>query len=562
MTGLILLLVFVAAIAALIVWFFLKKSDPRPAEEPEFENDTPSEADIHETYDPKPSGDGQEQPKDEQEKPKGDDKPGFDESQGTPLIDHAGHQPQQDPVVVLTDEMVEAFAGLVMVQKGTKTYAYLTDLIREADGQYRRTTSPHGLPMVFDKQNFPSVLDYYGKESDEDRAFRGLCGWLTALLLTELRPDLRNELLQAGYNFGPDKDVYIYRYEFRSDQNIIRLGGSVIYAAMRGLLKPDTQTMRSEVGGELVKHTLHGVAEGEFNDLEDYFVTIARFMPTAPGPYLKRYSDRSSVGGEPYPGAEKFDDGNLTPDSKIHKTIIEHYNLGGEEFHLRVVQAIADKEADVHHLFGDAVKTDHFAFRPVFGVDSIGRRLDPDGRLAAAARDIGIIASMARHPLLDGHQYGRRRPGQTENDGVAYDDPLGILVNYEIENNDGHPVGYYDREGIYSHGIDAEPEDFDYESRHEVYANSYPSGHSAYIWSIGLLLIELMPGLAHLIMRAANGYAVSRQITRFHYNSDTLMGRVIAAAMAPVIRATADYQQVLDAARDDLSGAQRLSGWE
>lgn len=540
----ILLVVIPAVVAACIAWFLLKNRKSSATQKP-------SEADIHETYDPKPSG-GEEEKESEKEpeKPKEEEKPKPSEKEKP---DNSAPQPNEDPVVTLTDQMVTAFAPIVSIEKKSKTWYYLQDLLREADGQYRHHTSPHGLPLICTEENFPVLHSPYGTDFNDALAFSGMCGWLTALLLTELRPDLREELMKRGYEMGAGRSIYIYRYDFRSDQNLVRLQASAIYAAMRGWLRPDTDQLRRELGGSLLDVKLSEMVELEWEDFEDtFFLHIERFMPTAPGPYLSTYRDRSAVGGQPYPAAEKCDDGNLPPDSYIASLVVERYNLSDPEMRQRTIQAIADKESDVAHLFGDSRTAGEFQFSPVFGVYNIGLRLNPEGRMATLARLVGEVASMAREPLLTGSYYGRRRPGQTERDGVAYDDPKGILVNFDIENLDGHPVGYYDRHGDYRTDLTADPGDYDYQMRHKVYANSYPSGHSAYIWSIALVLIELMPSRTDLILRAACQYALSRQIARFHYNSDTMIGRLIGSSIAGIVRATQDFRALMDAARDEL----------
>ena len=84
-----------------------------------------------------------------------------------------------------------------------------------------------------------------------------------------------------------------------------------------------------------------------------------------------------------------------------------------------------------------------------------------------------------------------------------------------------------------------------------MYANSYPSGHASGIWSAAMTLIELDPLKADLIMRAANDFAVSRVVSRYHWNSDIIQGRVIGSIMNPVCHATSDYNLLLEEARKE-----------
>ena len=65
-------------------------------------------------------------------------------------------------------------------------------------------------------------------------------------------------------------------------------------------------------------------------------------------------------------------------------------------------------------------------------------------------------------------------------------------------------------------------------------------------------MIELYPQKADLIMKAANDFATSRVISRYHWNSDIIQGRVIGSIMNPVCHATSDYNSLLDAARTEV----------
>jgi len=85
-----------------------------------------------------------------------------------------------------------------------------------------------------------------------------------------------------------------------------------------------------------------------------------------------------------------------------------------------------------------------------------------------------------------------------------------------------------------------------------LFANSYPSGHAAGIWSAAMSMIELYPQKADLIMKAANDFATSRVISRYNWNSDVIQGKVIGSIMNPVCHATSDYNSLLEAARTEV----------
>jgi hypothetical protein len=147
-------------------------------------------------------------------------------------------------------------------------------------------------------------------------------------------------------------------------------------------------------------------------------------------------------------------------------------------------------------------------------------------------------------------QYGRLRPGCSWNQegkkNSTTDDRRNILTNFEIEDGDGSPTGYYDKNGnwVYMNGIHNPAEFEEYQKTH-LYANSYPSGHSSGMFCAAMLLMELMPNKANLILREANQYAVNRTIARYHWTSDTLNGRVLGSATNAICHASSDYYSTL-----------------
>ena len=64
-----------------------------------------------------------------------------------------------------------------------------------------------------------------------------------------------------------------------------------------------------------------------------------------------------------------------------------------------------------------------------------------------------------------------------------------------------------------------------------------------------MTLIEIYPKKADLIMRAANDFALSRVISRYHWNSDVIQGKVIGSIMNPVCHAASDYFTLLESAK-------------
>ncbi len=417
------------------------------------------------------------------------------------------------------------FTKYITFEPNSKGYSMMAKLLREAWYQLHRAAD-NGLPILWKPINFPDVIDTYGNESDKDLAWRSMIGMLYATVIAELKPDCRNEVLSIGYNYGADKFTDPYKYEFKTDPNVGRMVGLCVYSAMRGQF--NISKIRKEVGGCKFDKTIHAVAEDSYaNQKTSFFLDLQGFMPSAPGPYLKGYEDRTHAGGEPYPEAPKTADRNLLKDQEIEDFVVKELNINDAYGQNQsVVQAIADKEGSVHHLLGGTKITKHFEWNSVFKYN-----IPDTGKLADLLTDVFTIGVMSRKPLMEGACYGRRRPGQSEIDGKSKDGNEGVLINYEIEEHDGNPTGY-DQKGELVYVKD---------QKNSVYANSYPSGHSSGIFASALYLMELWPQEADIRLREANNFAIGRVICRYHHNSDTIIGRVIGAMISSCIRATSDY---------------------
>jgi acid phosphatase (class A) len=61
--------------------------------------------------------------------------------------------------------------------------------------------------------------------------------------------------------------------------------------------------------------------------------------------------------------------------------------------------------------------------------------------------------------------------------------------------------------------------------------SSYPSGHTVYGWATALLLAEVAPDRAPLILERGRDYALSRVICGYHFPTDTEASRAVAAAI-------------------------------
>jgi len=475
--------------------------------------------------------------------------------------------PPETEVSLLLDAVLkDGFGQTIHIKRSSDTYAYLLALSEEAVSQARGKSNV-GLPLLYQEKNFPSVYDYYtGHKTDSVALYKTMIGWLSAMQLSELCPSKRNQFYRAGYEAG-GHTMYktIYGYHFKSDPNVARLVASAVYAAMHSISKPDTETMRKEMGGSKYGRTLAQVLEQESRTHvtdDAFYVDLRMFMASAPGPYAPDHQYRDD--NNPTFPDEKLPNGCLKVDMDIYNHIVEKYNLPDK----RAVQAIADKEGGIHHFFGTDKRNvgGMYDFNAVFGQSTIGTTINPDGKIASfilLMRDAGSSTrGILQHTdySVGPYEYGRLRPGCSESFEAVRksytDDRLNVLSKFVIEDNDGHKETYeadgiekyyYDNGNWTSAEIQSE-EDYENWTKEQLYANSYPSGHSSAIWSVAMSLIELYPQKADLIMRAANDFALSRTISRYHWNSDVIQGKVAGSTINPVCHATSDYNQLLEAA--------------
>lgn len=377
---------------------------------------------------------------------------------------------------------------------------------------------------------FPSIYDYYGDNTNKYVAEQYL-GWIVGLVLAELVPEKRQQLIQMAYDYkvkGAEQPTYGWTME--SDPNIARMVAAANYAMNRNPeLIPE---LRKEVGGKMLTYK---------NDISEFYIDTTKFMPTAPPPFIKGYEKRPK-------GTPVYADNTASMDEHINDHVAQYYNLDTKDAEKRqqTIQAIANKEYHKQHLFGkDRTVTDKvygtMTIHPVFGKHNLGIEIPDDGAIANLVYDMGKICSATRISLLN-QEYGRKRPGMGDTDGsMNPDERHRALVNYPIEEGDGHTTGYYDKGGYYVDGNGNYIGDYNTYYQGQLYANSYPSGHSAFIMGVGMLLMEVMPDKADLILKALVEFANSRVICRYHNQSDVTYGLIIGSMMIPVLHATTNY---------------------
>ncbi|SNX28713.1 acid phosphatase (class A) [Polynucleobacter meluiroseus] len=84
---------------------------------------------------------------------------------------------------------------------------------------------------------------------------------------------------------------------------------------------------------------------------------------------------------------------------------------------------------------------------------------------------------------------------------------------------------------------------------------SYPSGHATMGYSMGIILAHLIPEKSAVIMDRATLYAENRLICGVHHLSDINAGQVLGSIVATLLLQNADFQKMLQASKQELSGA-------
>jgi acid phosphatase (class A) len=81
----------------------------------------------------------------------------------------------------------------------------------------------------------------------------------------------------------------------------------------------------------------------------------------------------------------------------------------------------------------------------------------------------------------------------------------------------------------------------------------YPSGHTTFGWSVGLILADLIPGRSTDLLVRARAFGESRVICGVHNSSAIEAGRIVADSTISALRGNVDFRKDLEAARDELA---------
>jgi len=85
----------------------------------------------------------------------------------------------------------------------------------------------------------------------------------------------------------------------------------------------------------------------------------------------------------------------------------------------------------------------------------------------------------------------------------------------------------------------------------------YPSGHTTFGWSIGLILAELVPDRATEILARGRSYGESRLICGVHNMSAVESGRTNGSILVAGLHGSAAFRTDLEAARKELAGLRK-----
>ncbi len=88
---------------------------------------------------------------------------------------------------------------------------------------------------------------------------------------------------------------------------------------------------------------------------------------------------------------------------------------------------------------------------------------------------------------------------------------------------------------------------------------SYPSGHTAIGWGWGLILSELAPERAEVLVARGRAFGESRNVCNVHWRSDIIAGRMAGAAAVARLHTNEQFLIAMDGAREDIAKA-RASG--
>ena len=87
---------------------------------------------------------------------------------------------------------------------------------------------------------------------------------------------------------------------------------------------------------------------------------------------------------------------------------------------------------------------------------------------------------------------------------------------------------------------------------------AYPSGHTAIGWAWALILSEVFPEQADVILERGKQFGISRNICNVHWHSDVVYGRMMGAAVVAMLHSNSDFMIDLKAAKKEVKTLNNL----
>ena len=479
------------------------------------------------------------------------------------------------------------------VTASMNVFNYLVEAYSAVIQEYEDENSP-----LFDSSTYPEVYQYHG--SDETyavAAINAMTSWLMAMCLSEIVPtsgsttNIQTQLFAKAYEIGGGRNIPLYgNFALRADPMVGRIVAGAVYAKVRGQKTFDAiSVFRQELGGSSINantwdglgytHTeekYNGVRKGYTMNNLGYLVNTGLFLPSTPGPKVAN----SNAVNEPLPSTQGQDpelfngEGNYLVDAAVNTEVVENYRLSKKlprntwnnvyndakknwlintaaltrctkqyMFTGRIyVELVADSDG-TQYVFRKASSITGLYLEGPFSILA-SKNLYPfinqttDAAIANAKTtiqkfidEVCDIADNGRFPTYDPN-FGRRRPCSSETSLAhsTYSSEVGHEQNQIY--NISLTLMVAGTQQAYNNWNASDQQNHAGER-----PNSYPSGHSAQIWTLAMLLAQMDPDNLITYMSGAYRYSVGRTVGRCHWNSDIIYGRLFGTMVIPIINA-------------------------
>jgi len=489
-----------------------------------------------------------------------------------------------------------------------KTYDYLVNADKMASAAWDDTDS-----WMWKKDSYKEIYDYHGTDKTyKYEAANCLGASLMASCLAELCPtsgektNCQTELFKLAYEIGGGRAVPITGLDMHCDPMIARNVACALYSTLhKQYTWAQIDAMRKELGGKAINASdWNGLGykgdDGAMTYL-GYIVNTDAIIPAAAGWFADGCDNGRVKPWEEGQPKDKFLLGDyskpwykynynddvvcdriITSDYNMQaQTTLEEWNSYTKEKKQLIIQASAAVRATDHFFFGKKyVKFDgiHMGSRAgnnkeyqyfwfsetnekptatndVFEIRGCFYDLEDKmfvgsgyGTPTDALKYMSTVMKIAdngRAATVD-NQYGRVRPcgGQkmpTDARSEIKGDKLNAIYNVDIS------CIFADDEAQYNKCYNTSG--FVYE-----FPRSYVSGHTTQTWVGAMLLAQMNPSTLQKYWEGACMVATSRNITRYHWLSDVIYGRMIGCMIVPIINAMSGLQSGFDKAKDIVNG--------